>query len=147
VSKKIISIFISLSVFVTVYQLPSNAWAQAGGLTSTEKAELTGTRKQLATIVFSGLAGAILGLSTLSFHGRPQDHLSNIAVGFAVGIIGGAIFTTYKAATKPYEAYDMAVIYNKEIQNKELFIDEGYRRTVAQNLTEYTPALSWRWDF
>src|SRR5580704_14870733 len=33
-----------------------------------------GPRKQLATIIFAGLGGAILGLSTLSFYGRPQDY-------------------------------------------------------------------------
>jgi hypothetical protein len=72
-----------------------------------EKSELSGTRKQLATIIFAGLAGAILGLSTMSFYGRPQEHLSNIAIGFAVGVIGGTIVTTYQAATKPYDVYDI----------------------------------------
>lgn len=66
---------------------------------------VTGPRKHLATIVFAGLAGAILGLSTLSFYGRPQDKLGNIAGGFAVGIFIGTIFTTYKAATEPKEFY------------------------------------------
>ena len=41
----------------------------------------------LATILFAGLGGSILGLSTLSFYGRPQDKLQNIAIGFAVGVI------------------------------------------------------------
>ena len=80
-----------------------SSWAQAGE----ERVQVSGTRKKLATIVFAGLAGAILGLSTLSFHGRPQEHLSNIAYGFAVGVIGGAIYTTYQTATKPYGAYDL----------------------------------------
>lgn len=62
-----------------------------------------GPRRQMATIIFSGLAGAILGLSTLSFYGRPQDKLSNIAIGFAIGIIAGASYTTYQAATRPYD--------------------------------------------
>ena len=79
--------------------------AQPAPQGNVSKTELHGTRKQLATIIFSGLGGAILGLSTLSFHGRPQDNLSNIAVGFAIGIIAGTVYTTYKAATDPYEAY------------------------------------------
>ncbi len=65
-----------------------------------------GPRKQITTIVFAGLAGAVLGLSTLSFYGRPQDKLSNIAVGFAVGVIGGTAFTTFQAATNPREFYN-----------------------------------------
>lgn len=66
---------------------------------------LSGPRKQLATIVFAGLGGAILGLSTLSFYGRPQDNLRNIAIGFAVGIIAGTALVTFKAATNPQELY------------------------------------------
>ena len=59
----------------------------------------------MATIVFSGLAGAVLGLSTLSFYGRPQDRLSNIAIGFALGIITGSVLVTYGATTNPDEFY------------------------------------------
>lgn len=62
---------------------------------------LSGTRRQLATIIFCGLGGAILGLSTLSFYGRPQDYMANIAIGFAVGIIGGTVIVTYKSASSP----------------------------------------------
>ena len=58
-----------------------------------------GPRRQLATIVFAGLGGAILGLSTLSFYGRPQDQLVNIAIGFAVGVIAGTTYVTIKSAT------------------------------------------------
>ncbi len=74
----------------------------------------SGPKQQLATIIFAGLAGAILGLSTLSFYGRPQDKLSNIAIGFAVGIIGGTVHTTYKTATQPYQLYDEASIIDEE---------------------------------
>jgi hypothetical protein len=66
----------------------------------------------LANIVFAGLAGAVLGLSTLSFYGRPQDRLSNIAVGFAIGVIGGTMFSTYKAAAEPREFYGLENKYD-----------------------------------
>lgn len=59
----------------------------------------SGPRRQLATILFAGLGGAIVGLSTLSFYGRPQDYLGNIGLGFAVGVIAGTIYVTYKSAT------------------------------------------------
>jgi hypothetical protein len=67
--------------------------------------KISGPRKQLATIIFSGLAGAVLGLSTLSFYGRPQDRLANVPIGFAVGVIVGTGYTTYKAATSPRSFY------------------------------------------
>ncbi|MCM2280317.1 MAG: hypothetical protein NDI61_00565 [Bdellovibrionaceae bacterium] len=73
--------------------------------TSRDKATNAGPRRQLATIIFAGLGGAVLGLSTLSFYGRPQDKLSNIAIGFAVGVITGTIYSTYSAATNPQEFY------------------------------------------
>lgn len=84
--------------------LSSPAYAQRAGDKAGQNAT-QGPRKHLANIVFAGLAGAVLGLSTLSFYGRPQDRLSNIAVGFAVGVIGGTMFSTYKAAAEPREFY------------------------------------------
>ncbi len=95
-------IVLSLSLAVPVYAQyppPQGGSGQIEGSTN-------GPRKQLATIIFAGLAGAILGLSTLSFYGRPQDYLSNIAIGFAIGVIIGTGYTTYQAATKPYEFYN-----------------------------------------
>jgi hypothetical protein len=73
--------------------------AQSFGQDANTSTSKSGPRRQLATIVFAGLGGAVLGLSTLSFYGRPQDNLSNIGIGFAAGVIIGTIFVTYKAAT------------------------------------------------
>lgn len=91
---------ILLSLFILISSQSPSAYAQNQGTTSTP-----GPRKQLATIVFAGLAGAVLGLSTLSFYGRPQDKLPNIGIGLGVGIIVGTVYTTYQAATKPREFY------------------------------------------
>lgn len=66
-----------------------------------------GPKRQLATIIFAGLGGAVLGLSTLSFYGRPQDKLNNIAIGFAIGVISGTIYTTYQTATRPRSFYSL----------------------------------------
>lgn len=112
------------------------AFAQVPEETQT-KTELRGTRKQLATIIFAGLAGAVLGLSTLSFHGRPQEHLSNIAVGFAIGTIAGTIYTTYKATTAPREFYDYGVMEFEEINPSREFEVQG------PQLAYRSPVLSW----
>jgi hypothetical protein len=87
--------------------VPSRAFAQSNvnAASSENRPSAGGPRRQLATIIYSGLGGAVLGLSTLSFYGRPQDKLSNIAVGFAVGVITGTIVVTYNAATNPDEFY------------------------------------------
>ena len=44
-------------------------------------------RQNFATVIFSGLGGAVLGLSTLSFIPEPQEHIGNIWMGMALGII------------------------------------------------------------
>ena len=74
-------------------------YVSASSAQQIEKRHSSGPRRQLATIVFAGLGGAILGLSTLSFYGRPQDQLSNIAIGFAVGVIAGTCYVTFRSAT------------------------------------------------
>lgn len=112
---------------------PLNAFAQTGQGNPTT---VSGPRKQLATIVFSGLAGAVLGLSTLSFHGRPQDKLSNIAVGFAIGIIGGTIYTTYKQATQPYGATTM--------EREWYFAELDKKQSIYENSTY---SFSQEWTF
>jgi len=51
----------------------------------------------------AGAAGAILGLSTLSFVERPSNHLRNVWTGAALGIIAGVIFVAYNGAQKGSE--------------------------------------------
>lgn len=117
-----ISIIFLIALTLATTFAESQAWAQASAPAAAEgKNELTGTRRQVATIIFAGLAGAILGLSTLSFYGRPQDKLNNVAIGGALGIIGGTVYTTYKSATRPYENYDVAADWpmNRDIVAKD----------------------------
>ena len=91
------------------------------------------------------LAGAVLGLSTLSFYGRPQDHLSNIAVGFAVGIITGTVITTYQAIHAPYEQYQVFEKYQKQ---DELLRTEIESFSSSTDLSQsFSPQLSWQWRF
>lgn len=97
-----------LIVLALVISVPLVGFAQnspSSSISQDEGPRPGGPRRQLATIIFAGLGGAILGLSTLSFYGRPQDNLSNIAVGFAVGVIAGTGYVTYKAATSPQDFY------------------------------------------
>lgn len=111
---------------------------------ASDKGESTvhGPQKQLSTIVFAGLAGAILGLSTLSFYGRPQDRLNNIAVGAAVGIIGGAVFSTFKAATEPREFYNL-----KETAGHELWALQEQGAFKNQSPGTTTPGLGLKFTF
>lgn len=109
------------------------SFAQQQTQTEEEAKPKSGTRRQLATIIFAGLGGAVLGLSTLSFYGRPQDKLSNIAIGFAIGVIGGTIYVTYGAATKPREFYGSIDDHNK--------FQMPQRPTVLQAQSESAPPI------
>lgn len=92
----------------------------------TEGSTTGGPRRQIATIIFAGLGGAVLGLSTLSFYARPQDKIGNIAVGFAVGIIVGTGIVTYNAATNP------SSLYGRQLES--LPLRESSSDLVAQEL-------------
>ena len=129
----------------------SAAFAQnpppAGGAVGEEKSKpsVGGPRKQLATILFGGLGGAILGLSTLSFYGRPQEKLSNIAIGAGVGIIVATVYVTYRAATNPQELYGVS----PERPQFERELELASNRMSAENETSGALPLvfNYSWDF
>lgn len=54
----------------------------------------------LTLVLGAGIGGAVLGLSTLSFVDRPKDHLKNIAIGGAIGIVLGVGIAVFGQATK-----------------------------------------------
>ncbi|MGB0452691.1 MAG: hypothetical protein ACPGJV_03180 [Bacteriovoracaceae bacterium] len=58
-------------------------------------------------------AGAILGLSTLSFYEEPGDHLKNIVTGGAIGIIIGVGIVGYLQATKSQESVEDNLSYKR----------------------------------
>ena len=106
--------------------------------------EKYGPRRQISTIVYMGLAGAVLGLSTLSFYGRPQDKLTNIPIGFGLGVVIGTIYMTYQAATDPDEFYrqsyyeyrpDFSTPQYDEVMATDLFVEKEM------------PSVSYQWQF
>lgn len=126
--KKLLTVTIALMLIAEI------ALAQN---TVRKEASSFGARRQLATIIFAGLSGAILGLSTLSFYGRPQERLSNIAVGFALGVFAGTVYTTYKAAAKPAEFYGPGTSFD---------YFESPHSTIAAGAFTYKP-IQLEWSF
>lgn len=61
------------------------------------------TKNDLMVVVGGGLAGAVLGLSTLSFVEEPKEHTRNIVVGASVGIIFGVGYVAFSQAAKTQE--------------------------------------------
>jgi len=132
-----LSRFLLIAALVLTTSVPS--FAQTVDEKDGESSTL-GPRRQMATIIFAGLGGAVLGLSTLSFYGRPQDKLANIAIGAAVGIIVGVIYTAYQMASTPEEFYgpppEEAFIHPVEL-----------RPEVALHKTDEVNVRLYEWSF
>lgn len=62
------------------------------------------SKSDLLIVAGGGLAGAILGLSTLSFVEEPKKHTKNILTGASVGIIVGVIYVAYTQAYETKES-------------------------------------------
>lgn len=62
------------------------------------------SKNDLMVVIGGGIAGAVLGLSTLSFYDEPKKHTKNIVMGASLGIIGGVIFVAYNQAFKTKES-------------------------------------------
>lgn len=107
--------------------------------------QASGPKKQLSTIIVTGLGGAVLGLSTLSFYGRPQDHLSNIGIGFGVGIIIGTLYTTYQAASSPKTFYSQDGV--KEHWRSVTSLTERERWIADQRTISRGESLDWTYVF
>jgi hypothetical protein len=86
--------------------------------------------RDMSIVLGAGAAGAILGLSTLSFVDEPSAHAKNIAVGGAIGIVFGvAVVIFYQASktnvyqaqsTLPLSAEQFASVSKKEFKEYKL---------------------------
>jgi hypothetical protein len=70
-----------------------------------EESILGDSLKDISTVGAMGAGGAVLGLSTLSFVDEPKDHLKNILVGGALGIIIGVGVVAWFQASKSTDMY------------------------------------------
>ena len=76
-------------------------------------------KRGVATILFSTLGGAVLGLSTLSFYGEPQEHTNNIVTGALLGAVGGSAYLLYDSATPAPTPIDYTQSFDEQIKNKK----------------------------
>ena len=54
----------------------------------------------LSLVLGAGVAGAVIGLSTLSFVDKPSEHMKNISIGGAIGIVLGVGIAIFGQASK-----------------------------------------------
>lgn len=95
-------------------------------------------KRSVAAILFSSLGGAILGLSTLSFYGEPQEHTDNIAVGALVGFVGGVSYVLYDSLQPPAQpSQDFGKIFDQEL----------HMRRASANFAKALPVIQLKFDF
>lgn len=56
--------------------------------------------RDISIVLGAGAAGAVLGLSTLSFVEHPSQHTKNIAIGGAIGVVLGVGIVIFSQATR-----------------------------------------------
>jgi len=86
--KKIISLFLCLQIVIL-----TPAMAQQDDI-------IKSTQNDILLVAGAGAAGAVLGLSTLSFVKTPSKHIANIWTGAAIGVIVGVVFVAYNSAQR-----------------------------------------------
>ena len=89
--------WLSLALIFSILSLNS-AFAQQ------ESDIIKNTQNDIILVGVAGAAGAILGLSTLSFYDKPSPHISNVWTGAAIGVIAGVIWVAYNSATDNSDA-------------------------------------------
>ena len=86
------TVFLVISLFMTMAK-PSFAQSNKSEFVDSSIRDIT-------LVMATGAGGAVLGLSTLSFVDEPEDHLRNIVVGGAIGIIIGVGLVAYNQANE-----------------------------------------------
>lgn len=89
--------------------------------TSVSSAQQSGRnfKRGVATVLFSTLGGAILGLSTLSFYGEPQEHTENITTGALLGALAGGGYLLYAASAPAPTPVDYSQSFDDAVKSKK----------------------------
>lgn len=115
---------------------PSTAFAQG-------RTEFQSARRGIATVIFCGLGGALLGLSTLSFYGKPQDHTSNIYGGLGIGLVAGLSYVLMAPAESMARTSKPVRPQLAEFKDFD-FNSSGRRPALAH---QSLPLASYSWTF
>jgi drug/metabolite transporter (DMT)-like permease len=63
-------------------------------LAQTVSENMSSLKRKFSVVALCGVGGAVLGLSTLSFYGEPQEHFSNVWTGLIVGLVAGTVYVS-----------------------------------------------------
>jgi hypothetical protein len=93
-------------------------------------------KRNVAAILFSSIGGAVLGLSTLSFYGEPQEHTNNITLGALLGFVGGSAYVLMDTTHPPVQSYDISFAESDQKLKKGPLL-----------LAKNPPVLRFQYDF
>lgn len=85
---------LTILVFVVVQAVTAFAQQQNG------ENSLRAWKRDTAIVLFSAVGGGILGLSTLSFYGEPQEHTSNVGLGALAGLAAGLSYIIWEGSQR-----------------------------------------------
>lgn len=92
-TKKLLTGLITTVILINPLQLRAQEKVTTGSLVDESLGDLY-------VVLGSTAVGAVLGLSTLSFAETPKDHMKNVAIGGALGLVFGVGLVVYNQATK-----------------------------------------------
>lgn len=127
-----------ISIFIVLAALTLSPMARAQQNYSTTGRHF---KRGVAAVMFSTIGGAVLGLSTLSFYGKPQEHTDNITAGALVGLIAGIGYVAYDSSrnsTSPSGQYDFS-----SMNEPDLVLRRGAQ--LAKNRS--VPVLNYQIEF
>ncbi len=94
-------------------------------------------KRNVATVLFASLGGAVLGLSTLSFYGEPQEHTENITLGALIGFAAGVGYVVYDSSRPAPVSYEYSQAFDQ---------DQKSRRVLAA-VAKTPPMIQFQLDF
>lgn len=101
--------------------------------------------RDFSIVLGTGAAGAVIGLSTLSFVDEPSKHFKNVAVGGAIGIVVGVGYVIFSQATKSSSS-----ISQNSPMSEDKFISMSKKEfseyKIAQNYFQ-VPSFTYQFSF
>lgn len=133
-SKKITSLLLAAIILINPLQLRAQENVSAGSFDE--------SLQDLTVVLGAGGVGAILGLSTLSFVDKPKDHMKNVAIGGAIGIVIGVGIVIFGQATKSQIAESTPLEMTPETVENMARIDFSKQKIAESYLQEPTLGLN-----
>lgn len=82
-------------------------------------------RTNFAIAMYSAMGGAVLGLSTLSFYDKPNEHTDNVTIGAGLGLLLGLSYISYRSfapADEKPKSYDFGLMQTNPDQYNFVFV-------------------------